>query len=105
MFQDDTIYSQTYTTTNFNGSVDREYTRDEAITCDVQDINKEYAYKTYGLTDVNELKQVFDHTNATWVVGDQVEYLTEQWIVKLCNANMEKLGYSNHTYVIIAKVT
>lgn len=104
MWQTDTVYLQTKTEVNTYGSIAITWTKGTAVTCDVQDINKEYAYKTYGLTDATEYKQVFDHTHASWVKGDQVEYDGEQWMVRLVNSQMAKMGGSNHTYVILSKV-
>lgn len=104
MWQSDTVTLQTYTETNYNGSIKRTWSDGASVTCDVQDINKEYVYKNYGLTDATEFKQVFDHSNASWVKGEQVKYGDEQWMVKLVNSNMEKIGLSNHTFVILGKV-
>ena len=73
------------------------------VVCDVQDINKEIVYKSYGI-DGNEFKQVFDLSNAIWTKGNQVEYLSARYYVKLVNANMDKMSASNHTFVILEKV-
>jgi len=73
------------------------------VTCDVQDINKETVYKSYGI-DGNEFKQVFDLTNANWLIGTQVKYGSLNFYVKLVNKNMNKMGLSNHTFIILEKV-
>lgn len=73
------------------------------VTCDVQDINKEIVYKSYGI-DGNEFKQVFDLTHANWVIGTQVKYGSNNYYVKLVNNRMNKIGLSNHTFVILEKV-
>ena len=104
MFQTDTIYLQTKTSVNTNGSIKNTWTQSTAVTCDAQDVNQQYVFKTYGLTDIGEYKQVFDHTNQAWVVGNQVKYNNEQWLVVLVNKNMGKLNYSNHTFIIMRKV-
>ena len=104
MFQTDTVYLQTLTEVNTYGSISQAWTNSTAVTCDVQDVNREYVYKNFGLTDATEYKQVFDHTNASWVKGNQVSYLSEQYIVRLVNKNMEKMGKSNHTFVILSRV-
>ena len=104
MWQTDTVTLQTFAETNYNGSIKRTWSDSTAVTCDVQDINKEYVYKNYGLTDSTEYKQVFDYTNASWTKGYQVKYKGEQWMVKLVNGNMQKMGQSNHTFVILGKV-
>ena len=104
MFQTDTIYLQTNSSVNTNGSIKITWTQGTPVYCDVQDVNHEYVYRTYGLTDVGEYKQVFDHTMQAWVVGDQVKYNNEQWLVSLVNKNMGKLNLSNHTFIILKKV-
>jgi hypothetical protein len=104
MWQTDTVTLQTSTTVNYNGAITLTWSDSTAVTCDVQDINREYVYKNYGLTDATEYKQVFDHTNASWVKGNQCKYDSEQWMIKLVNSNMEKMTGSNHTFVILAKV-
>jgi len=104
MFQTDTVYLQTKVETNTLGSIAIVWTKGTAVICDVQDINKEYVFVNYGLTGASEYKQIFDHTQASWVLGEQVSYLDEQWLVRLVNKNMGKIGNSNHIYVIISKV-
>jgi len=104
MWQDDIVYLQTSTEVDTYGSIAITWTKGTAVTCDVQDINKEYVYKNYGLTESTEYKQIFDHTQASWVLGEQVSYLDKQWLVRLANKNMGKIGNSNHIYVIISKV-
>jgi hypothetical protein len=104
MFQTDTIHLQTKSSVNTNGSIKNTWTQSTAISCDVQDINKEYVYKTYGLTDEGEYKQVFDYNGSAWVKGDQVKYNNQQWLIALVNSNMSKINLSNHTFIIIRKV-
>ena len=104
MWQTDTVYLQTPTDVNTKGSIKRTWTVSDTILCDVQDINKEYVYKEYGFTDATEYKQVFDHNQSAWVKGHQVKFEDEQWIVRLVNKNMTKIGKSNHVYVILSKV-
>lgn len=104
MFQTDEVILQSSTDVNTYGSVSQTWVNGLTITCDVQDINKEYAYKNYGLTESTEYKQIFDLTNADWVKGNQVEYQSEQWIIRVVNKQMSKINLSNHTYVVISKV-
>ena len=104
MWQVDTVTLQTGVETNTNGSISTAWTDGDDVLCDVQEINKEYAYKRYGFEESTEYRQVFDHTNATWVKGEQVKYDSEQWLIRKVDANMAKMGASNHTFIIISKV-
>ena len=104
MFQTDIVYLQTKTQVNTYGSIKTTWTKGLGVKCDVQDINKETAFRDYGLTDETLYKQIFDLTHANWVLGDQVEYQSEQWLVRLVNGQMSKLNLSNHTFVILSKV-
>jgi hypothetical protein len=70
---------------------------------DVQDINKEVVFKEYGILG-NEFKQVFDHRQTAWTKGEQIKYGLDRYWIKLVNANMGKMGLSNHTFVILEKV-
>jgi hypothetical protein len=104
MWQTDSVILQTKVETNVLGSIKVVWTTGATVTCDVQDMNKELAYKEYGLVDNVKYKQVFDHTNADWQEGYQVAYDGVQWLVRLVNRNMKKMGASNHTFVILSKV-
>jgi hypothetical protein len=104
MWQTDTVYLQTKVDTNVYGSISTVWTQSTAVLCDVQDISKEYAYKNYGLTNANNFKQIFDYNMATWVVGNQVKYNEKQWIVRLVNNSLGKIGATNHTFVIMSEV-
>lgn len=104
MWQNDTVYLQTSVDVNVYGSISRTWTKSTAVTCDVQNISKEYAFKEYGFTEATEYKQVFDHTLASWVKGDQVSLLDEQWLVRNVIDGLDKMGASNHTLVILSKV-
>ena len=104
MFQTDKVYLQESVDTNTYGSISQIWNVTDTVMCDVQDINKELIYKNYGFTDASEYKQVFDLTNSAWICGDQVKYNYEQWLISLVNSNMDKMGASNHTYVILSKV-
>ena len=104
MWQTDTVYLQTCTDVNTKGSVKRTWTRDVAVLCDVQDISKEYVTKEYGFTDATEYRQIFDRTLSDWVKGYQVEFDGVQWLVRLVKGNLNKMGASNHKYIIISKV-
>lgn len=105
MWQTDTITIQTKTEVNVLGSIKVTWTDSENVLVDVQEINKEFVFKEYGITDSGEFKQVFDHTNnVNWLKGNQVKFDSEQWWVKLVNSNMDKIGLSNHIFVILMKV-
>ena len=104
MWQTDTVYLQTSTEVNTYGAITQTWTKAGSVSCDVQEIDRDYVYKAYGLTDENEFVQVFDHTNASWTLGSQVEYNSDQWIVRKVIKNLTKIGSSNHTYVILSRV-
>lgn len=105
MWQTDTVNIQTKVETNVLGSISVVWSDNEDVLVDVQDINKELVFKEYGLTDAGEFKQVFDLTNNTgWVKGNQVKFDNTQWWVKLVNDNMEKIGQSNHIFIILSQV-
>ena len=104
MFQTDTVYLQTVVETNTYGSISQVWTNSTAVTCDVQDISKEYVFKKYGYTEATEYRQIFDHTLATWVKGNQVAFEGSQWLVRNAKTRLNKIGASNHVYVIISKV-
>ena len=104
MWQTDTVSLQTATEVNTNGSIKRTWTKSTDVLCDVQDISKEYVVKEYGYTDATEYKQIFDHTLATWTKGSQVEFEGSQWLVRNVNDTLNKIGNSNHNYIIISKV-
>ena len=90
--------------TSYLGSDKIVWTDIEDVNCDVQDINKEYALKKFGISG-NNLKQVFDFKqNQYWQVGNQVKYETEQYNVKLVNKEMSRFSNSNHIFAIISKV-
>lgn len=73
-----------------------------SVICDVQDINKETVFKEYGISG-NEFKQVYDYTHGTWTIGNQVKFEGSNYWVKLVN-KYDKIGSSNHTFVILEKV-
>lgn len=104
MWQTDIVYLQTATDVNYNGSIKQTWTKSVAVTCDVQDISKEYVFKEYGFTDATEYRQIFDHSLASWVKGEQVSFEDEQWLVKVVKGNLDKMGKTNHKYVVIGKV-
>ena len=105
MWQTDTITIQTKTEVNTLGSIKVTWTDSENVLVDVQDINKEFVFKEYGISEDGDFKQVFDLTNnINWLKGNQVKFDNLQWWVKLVNGNMTKIGSSNHTFVILMKV-
>ncbi|MHA1302991.1 MAG: hypothetical protein ACTSPI_04740 [Candidatus Heimdallarchaeaceae archaeon] len=105
MWQTDIVILQTKTEVNVLGSINATWTDSTEILCDVQDINKEFVFKTYGITENGEFKQVFDHTqNTNWIKGNQVKYDGVQWWIKLVNDSMWKLGASNHIFILLMKV-
>lgn len=103
MWQNDTVTLLTPTETNVMGSISISWANGDSVTCDVQDINREYVYKNYGFEEYTEYKQIFDHTRASWVNGRQVSYDGARWLVRLVN-DFSDMGSSNHKYVIISKV-
>ena len=105
MWQTDTITIQTKTEVNILGSIKVTWTDSENVLVDVQDINKEFVFKEYGINENGDFKQVFDHTNnANWLKGNQIKFDNQQWWVKLVNGNMTKIGLSNHKFIILMKV-
>jgi len=104
MFQSDIIYLQTKIETNVYGSISIEWTKATPIICDVQDISKEVVFKKYGLTEAGLYRQIYDHAESSWVLGEQVSYLDEQWLIVLIHGNQNKIGLSNHKYVVIRKI-
>lgn len=104
MWQTDTVTLQTGTETNINGSISIAWADSTAVTCDVQEITKEYAYKNYGFEESTEYVQVFDYTHAAWVKPNQCKYESEQWLIRKVDGNMQKMGASNHTFVVLSKV-
>ena len=104
MWQTDIVYLQTVVNVNTLGSIKQTWSKSESVKCDVQSISKDTVYKEYGYTGETEYRQVFDHTMSTWVKGYQVEYLGEQWQVRNVISGLNKMGLSNHTYVILSKV-
>lgn len=105
MWQTDSVTFQTKSEVNTYGSITQTWTDTATVVkCDVQDINQDIAHKQYGLSPDTNHKQVFDHTNAAWVLGSQVKYGGLQWWVVHIDAKMDKMGLSNHTYVILEKV-
>ncbi len=104
MWQTDTVNIQTFTEVNDRGSIKRTWNDDLDVLCDVQDITKEIVLRDYGFNQDNEFKQVFDQTNATWTEGQQVKFLSDQYWIRKVDGNMEKIGGSNHTFVILGKL-
>jgi hypothetical protein len=107
MWQTDTVTFQTEVEVNAYGSIASTWTDTvNTVKCDVQDLNKELAHKTYGLSSNTEFKQVYDLTQSSyWTLGSQVKYNSTQWLVKLIQANMGKMNKSNHKLIILEKVT
>ena len=103
-WQTDTVIFQTETIVNNFGSSVVTYTDGASVLCDVQDINKEFIFKRYGLTTNTSFKQIFDHSNASWIVGSQVKFSGLKWWVKLVNVS-DKMSDSNHTYVLLERVS
>ena len=126
MWQTDTVYTTVKKETNNLGALevtwiptawiaidtpweDLEVTWEELsssiIVCDVQDISQELAFKEYGMVDKGRYKQVFDHSSSSgWVQGNQVYFEGEFYWVMMVNSNMNKMGASNHTFVLLLKV-
>jgi len=104
MWNTDTVYLQTVVETNVYGSISQVWTNGTEVLCDVQDISKDYAFKNYGLTDANEMRQIFAPTGSLFVVGNQVSWNSSQWLTRLVNDSHDKLGASNHCYIIVSKV-
>jgi len=126
MWQDDTVYTTVKQETNTLGSIDVtwiptawvaidtpwqdldiswEELSASTIMCDVQDVSKELAFREWGMTLEGQYKQVFDHANsAGWQKGNQVYFNGEFYWVMLVNRNMDKMGASNHTFIVLLKV-
>lgn len=104
MWQTDTVIFQIESKTNLYGSLKITYTDGISVKCDVQDINKEFVFETYGITTNTQVKQVFDHSLASWIVGSQVKYDGLNWWVRLVE-RQTKIGASNHVYAIIERVS
>jgi hypothetical protein len=103
MWQTDSVVFLTRTETNTLGSISIAWTNGVTVKCDVQPMSREQARKSYGLEANSDLKQVFDHTNAAWVLGDQVTYDSVNWWVRLVD-KFNKCNKSNHTFVILERV-
>lgn len=104
MWQTDTVTLQTPTNTNTYGSISQTWTNGASVACDVQDISREYVYKNFGFEEYTDYKQIFDHTQALWVKGNQCTYDGLQWLIRHVDDSEDKIGASNHTYVVISKV-
>lgn len=104
MWQTDSVILQTPTKVNNFGVETITWTTGATVSCDVQEVNKELAYKQWGFTESTLYAQIYDHTQASWVTGNQVKYEGDQWLVRKVDANMGKMGASNHTFVVISKV-
>lgn len=105
MWQTDTVTLQTKTEVNTNGAIKATWSDLTTVLCDVQDINKEKVHKSFGLTDANEFKQVFDRTlSSGWVEGNQVSYDSKKWLIRLVDNSETKIGLSNHKYIILSRV-
>jgi hypothetical protein len=101
--QTDSVVFLTKTEVNTYGSIAQTWTNGATVKCDVQPISREQARKNYGLEANSDLKQVFDHTNAAWVLGDQVKFDSVNWWVKLVN-KFNKISGSDHTFIILERV-
>lgn len=105
MWLTDLITFQSVVVTNNYGSISDTWSdTTDTVLCDVQDISKEQLTKDYGITDVGEYKQVFDQTNdPNWETGTRVSFDSVSYQVVLIN-NYDKIGTSNHTFVILKRV-
>ena len=104
MWQTDTVILQTKSEVNTNGDIQNTWTDGPSVICDVQDISKDNLLKEFGFQDDNEWLQVFDHTNANWAEGFQCKYNGNQYWIKRVINNLTKIGFSNHTYVVLQRV-
>ena len=130
MWQTDTVTIQSGEDVNTNGSIKTTWTDAISLLCDVQNISKELVNKNYGFTDAQEYKQVFDLNEILevlgtfpleslypeddltpseyqvyyWVVGNQVKYKGEQYLIRLVDDSENKMGASNHIFVIMSRV-
>ena len=105
MWQTDVVAIQTGVKSNNKGDKTVIWTNDHNVICDVQDINKEFVLREFGIAGDTEYKQVFDLSlDPGWVKGNQVSFESSQWWVRLVDGNQDKIGASNHIYVILAKV-
>jgi hypothetical protein len=102
MWQTDTITLQTKSSLSSEGVITNTWSTSSTVLCDVQDIGKELAFRKYGI-DINEGKEVYDTTNATWTKGFQVSFESEQYWVMAVSV-FDKMGVSNHTKVLLDKV-
>ncbi len=101
----DLITFQDKTIEKFQGTSRVTWTPNGNMThCDAQPINKELVFKNYGFTDAGEYRQIFDRSMSSgWVVGDQVIFGTEQWLVRKVD-KWDRMSKSNHIFIIISKV-
>lgn len=106
MWQTDTITFQTVVGVNNYGGVTQTWSDTaNTVLVDAQQINKELAFKNWGFTEDTEYRQIFDHTqNSNWEKGDQCKLDGEQWWQRKVDANMGKMGASNHTFIVLSKV-
>ena len=105
MLQTDTVTFQTKTETNINGAITIAWTDSANTTkCNVQDISNEIVFKKYGFTAATDFLQAFNDSNDThWSNGSQIKFGTIEYLVKKVIKH-DKLGASNHTYVILQRV-
>lgn len=105
MWQTDTVTIQISTPTKVRGATKTVWADDEDVLCDVQDMNKEFAFKNYGVTSEGEIKRVFDQTlNTKWKKHNQVKFEGKQYWIKYVNGNKAKMGASNHVFILLAEV-
>ena len=104
IFNTDTVTLQTVSITSVAGALKKVWTPSTNVKCDVQDLDKDKAQKVYGLQQNTDYLQVFDGSNAAWVLGNQVLYSGSQYIVRRVQSNMQKLALSNLTFIILEKV-
>lgn len=105
MWQTDTITIQTGTLTS--GLAGEEYTwaDDYTVACDVQDISREKVLKDYGFSYPGKYYQVFDLTlDSGWAENNQVKYGGKQYWVRKVDNSADKIGASNHIYIILNEV-
>ena len=103
MWDTDIVFLQTKTEVNTLGSIKETWTNDTSVLCDVQPINKEKAYKEWGLTDSNVFKKIFCIAGTGFLEGEQISIGGEQFLVRVA-PNFDKIGSSNHIEVIASKV-
>jgi len=103
MWNTDTVFIQSKTEVDTLGSIKETWSNATAILCDVQPINKEKAYKEWGLTDSNVFLKIFAPAGSAFVEGNQISFNGEQFLIRLI-ADYDKINASNHMKIIASKV-